>query len=65
MNKTVRNVLNVRRVSLAPVNKVIEMTGMEYGSVTPLELPKDWSILIDSSILQKETIIIGSARLNR
>jgi prolyl-tRNA editing enzyme YbaK/EbsC (Cys-tRNA(Pro) deacylase) len=64
MNKAVRKQLYARRVSLAQVDEVIEKTGMEYGSITPIGLPKDWLILIDSSILCQEKIIIGSGKLH-
>ncbi len=42
MNKVVRKKLNSRRISLAPIDEIIEKTGMEYGSITPLGLPNGW-----------------------
>lgn len=33
---------------------------MELGSITVFGLPKGWSILIDSNIVEKDRIIIGS-----
>lgn len=63
MNKTVRKKLSARRVSLADVDEVIEKTGMAYGSITPLGLPKDWPVLIDSRVILQRTIIIGSGKL--
>jgi prolyl-tRNA editing enzyme YbaK/EbsC (Cys-tRNA(Pro) deacylase) len=63
MNKIVRKQLNARRISLAKVEEVIEKTGMEYGSITPLGLPNSWPVLIDSRILLQEKIIIGSGKL--
>jgi len=59
-NGVIRKFLNVRRVSLASLDFVLQETGMEYGSVTPVGLPEDWKILVDASILQKERIICGS-----
>ena len=64
MNGVVRKKLNARRVSLAAVDEVIKTTGMEYGSITPVGLPKDWTVLIDSNILSQENIIIGSGKVS-
>ncbi len=59
LNKTVRKALDVRRVSFAPLEEVLQQTGMEYGGVTPIGLPNDWLILIDSRIANLGNIIIG------
>ena len=36
-----------------------EKTNMEYGSITPIALPKDWMILVDPLIKEQDQIIIG------
>lgn len=54
--------LGVKSVSMAPLETVIEETDMEYGSITPLGLPQSYSILIDSRLMEKETIIIGGGK---
>ena len=33
---------------------------MEYGGITPIGLPADWSILIDSKVIATELVVIGS-----
>ncbi len=62
LNRIVPERLEVKKVSMAPLEEVIEETGMEYGSITPIGLPDSWKILIDSRILLKETIIIGGGK---
>lgn len=59
MGSVVRKYTNSRVVSVAPLDYVLEKTGMEYGSITPIGLPKDWAILVDPLIKNQEQIIIG------
>ncbi len=62
LNGFIRKYLGARRVSLAPLDKVIEETGMEYGSITPFGLPTTWKILIDELLMNKDQIIIGGGK---
>lgn len=62
LNKFVRKYLGVKRVSLAPLEEVLEKTGMEYGSITPIGLSQDWKILIDSRLQKREALVMGSGR---
>ncbi len=62
-NGVVRKTLNARRVSLLPVEEVLEATGMEYGSITPFGLPADWVILLDSRLLFPIKIVVGAGLL--
>ena len=59
MNAKVRGPLDAKKVVFADLGKVCEMTGMEYGSITPVGLPEDWTILIDPSVLLQEKVIVG------
>lgn len=59
MSSTVRKYTNSRMVSVAPLEYVLEKTGMEYGSITPIGLPVEWEILIDPLIKEQERIIVG------
>jgi prolyl-tRNA editing enzyme YbaK/EbsC (Cys-tRNA(Pro) deacylase) len=59
INKTARKTLDARRISFAPLDEVLQATGMEYGGITPIGLPKDYAILIDSRIAAMERLIIG------
>jgi prolyl-tRNA editing enzyme YbaK/EbsC (Cys-tRNA(Pro) deacylase) len=60
VNGTVRRFLNVRKASFAPMDSAVAETGMEYGGITPIGLPKDWPILIDSRVITVPQVIIGS-----
>ncbi len=59
MGSVVRKYMNSRVVSVAPLEYVLDRTGMEYGSITPIGLPKEWKILVDSMIKEQSQIIIG------
>jgi prolyl-tRNA editing enzyme YbaK/EbsC (Cys-tRNA(Pro) deacylase) len=60
LNGLVRKHLDARRVSFAPHDLTLELTGMEYGSINPIGLPADWPVLIDQRVMQAERVIIGS-----
>ena len=59
MSGVVRKELNARQVSVASLDFVLNKSQMEYGSITPIGLPKDWSVFIDPLVLEPERIIIG------
>lgn len=59
MGTVVRKYTNSRIVSVAPLDYVLNHTNMEYGSITPIGLPNDWKILVDSLIKKQNQIIIG------
>lgn len=60
VNRTVRKRLDVRKCSFMPMDDAVGRTGMEYGGITPVGLPQDWPVLVDSRVLAREQIIIGS-----
>lgn len=62
LNGLVCEKLDAKKVSMAPLEKVIAESGMEYGSITPVGLPESWKILIDSRLMEKETIIVGGGK---
>ena len=62
VNGVVRRHLDARKCSFAPMDDAVEMTGMEYGGITPIGLPKDWPILVDSRVIAVPHVIIGSGR---
>jgi len=63
-NTQVKKTLRVKRVSVAPLAKVLVETQMGYGSITPFGLPEHWPILLDSRILEVPRLIIGSGLVN-
>jgi prolyl-tRNA editing enzyme YbaK/EbsC (Cys-tRNA(Pro) deacylase) len=60
VNGVVRRMLDVRKASFAPMAEAVELTGMEYGGITPIGLPEEWPILVDSRVVTKPYVIIGS-----
>lgn len=62
LNGVIRKHLNARKISLAPLDKVLQETGMEFGSITPFGLPDSWKILIDNALLSNEKIIVGGGK---
>ena len=60
--KHVALMLDVKKVSFAPLEEVTETTGMEYGSITPVGLPLSYRILIDSSLMEQESLLVGGGK---
>jgi len=60
VNGIVRKHLGARKISFAPMDTAVSLTGMEYGGITPVGLPSDWPILIDVKVVEQQRVIIGS-----
>lgn len=60
VNKTVRRHLDLRKLSFAPMAEAVAKTGMEYGGITPIGLPDDWPVLVDTAVAERDWIVIGS-----
>lgn len=60
VNGVVRNLLDARKASFAPMDDAVRLTGMEYGGITPVGLPSDWPVFVDSRIVGLSEIVIGS-----
>lgn len=60
VNGVVRKQLGVRKASFAPMETAVSETGMEYGGITPIGLPAAWPLLVDSAVLDREWVLIGS-----
>ena len=60
VNGLVRRYLDVRKASFLPMERAVGLTGMEYGGITPIGLPADWPILVDSRVIDTEVVVIGS-----
>ncbi|SCG60722.1 YbaK/EbsC family protein [Micromonospora coxensis] len=60
VNGVVRRTLDVRKASFAPMDDAVELTGMEYGGITPIGLPESWPILVDSRVIAAPHVIVGS-----
>ncbi len=60
VNNVVRRRLDVRKASFASTEAAVAETGMEYGGITPIGLPKGWPLLIDARVAATDRVIIGS-----
>jgi prolyl-tRNA editing enzyme YbaK/EbsC (Cys-tRNA(Pro) deacylase) len=59
VNKTVRGLMEVKKLSFAPAEVTAEVTGMIMGGVTPFGLPSDLPLYIDSAVMACESVILG------
>jgi prolyl-tRNA editing enzyme YbaK/EbsC (Cys-tRNA(Pro) deacylase) len=60
VNGTARRLLDARKASFAPMDDAVRLTGMEYGGITPIGVPSDWLLLIDSRVIAVPHVIVGS-----
>ena len=60
VNGVVRRLLDVRKASFAAMDEAVRLTGMEYGGITPIGLPKDWPVLVDARVVAMPHVVIGS-----
>ncbi len=60
INGVVRRHLDARKISFAPMDQAVAMTGMEFGGITPIGLPAEIPILIDQRVVAAEYVVIGS-----
>lgn len=60
VNGLVRTRLDARKASFAPMDDAVALTGMEYGGITPVGIPADWLLLVDSRIVALPQVVIGA-----
>jgi prolyl-tRNA editing enzyme YbaK/EbsC (Cys-tRNA(Pro) deacylase) len=60
VNNAVKRLLDVRKASFLPMDRAVELTGMEYGGITPIGLPAGWPIFVDSRVAATDVVIVGS-----
>ncbi len=60
VNGIIRRQLDAKKLSFAPMDKAVSITAMEYGGITPIGLPSDWPILVDSAVAKAAHAVIGS-----
>jgi prolyl-tRNA editing enzyme YbaK/EbsC (Cys-tRNA(Pro) deacylase) len=60
VNGIVRRQLDVRKASFAPMAEAVELTGMEYGGITPIGLSPQWPVLVDAAVAAAPAVVIGS-----
>jgi prolyl-tRNA editing enzyme YbaK/EbsC (Cys-tRNA(Pro) deacylase) len=60
VNGLVRRHLGARKASFAPQDVAVAESGMAYGGITPVGLPADWPVLVDTAVAAAEWVVIGS-----
>ena len=60
VNGLVKRELDVRKASFAAMQTAVELTGMEYGGITPIGLPAEWPLFVDETVASTERVVIGS-----
>jgi prolyl-tRNA editing enzyme YbaK/EbsC (Cys-tRNA(Pro) deacylase) len=65
VNTTVKRLLDVRKASFLPMERAVELTGMEYGGITPIGLPADWPLLVDSRVVAEGAVVIIGSGVRR
>jgi len=59
VNKRVRSLLEVRKLSFASPDLTAEVTGMAIGGVTVFALPTDLPLYVDSRVMARDWVIVG------
>lgn len=60
VNGTVRRKLGVRKVSFAPAEVTMELTGQEIGGVTAFGVPDGIPVWVDARVVEPDWVIIGA-----
>jgi prolyl-tRNA editing enzyme YbaK/EbsC (Cys-tRNA(Pro) deacylase) len=60
VNGLVRRELDVRKASFLAMDEAVELTGMEYGGITPIGLPAAWPVFVDQAAAAQPRVVIGS-----
>ena len=58
-NKTIRKKLGTHKVSFASIEESQKLTNMQIGGVTPIELPINLPVWVDSRVMQRHIIVLG------
>lgn len=60
VNRVVRKRLGARRVSFASAEETQRLTGMVIGGVTPVALPEEIPVWVDTRVMQTEYVVLGA-----
>ncbi|HEX9642699.1 MAG TPA: YbaK/EbsC family protein [Acidimicrobiia bacterium] len=59
VNGMVRRRLDARKVSFAPPELTVQLTGMAMGGVTAFALPRELPLWIDAAVMERPWVIVG------
>lgn len=60
VNGVVRRHLGARKASFAPQDVAVAESGMAFGGITPIGLPSQWPVLVDTAVAAGELLVVGS-----
>ena len=60
VNGLVKRELDVRKASFAATETAVELSGMEFGGITPIGLPAEWPLFVDEAVASADWVVIGS-----
>ena len=64
VNGVVRRRMGVRKVSFAPADETVEVSGMLPNGVTPFGLPETLPLWVDAGVMAFERVIVGGGSLS-
>jgi len=59
VNRTVKGLLGVSKLSFATPDQTVDLTGMEIGGVTPFGMATDLPIYVDAAVVDLPRTIVG------
>ncbi len=59
VNRTVRKLMGMKKLSFAPAELTLERTGMQLGGVTPFGLDASIPLYVDARVMACERVIVG------
>ena len=60
VNRKVRDLMGVSRLSFANADETMDLTGMMIGGVTPFGLPESLPVYVDAMIMGLDYVILGA-----
>ncbi len=60
VNGALKAALRAQRISFADREFVLSATGMEYGGITVFGLPADWTVVVDTLVMERSEIVMGA-----
>ena len=64
VNGVVRRRMGVRKVSFAPADETVDVSGMLPNGVTPFGLPEKLPLWVDAGVMAFERVIVGGGSLS-
>lgn len=65
VNHVVKKRLDVRKASFWPMEQAVAASHMEYGGITPIGIPADWRLFIDTRCIQGWSCIGSGLRSSK